>query len=605
MKTKNRVFSLFLCVILLLGLLPAAAFAAEEGSLDNFTRTKEFREDLFTDVGPKDWFFGSVWTAYELGLMQGSGDRFDPSGKVTLAETVTVAARLHAIYYTGGERFASGSPWYQPYVDYALEKGILAKPFTDYGRAATRAEYATILAAALPAEALPAMNTVADDTIPDVKCSDACGPAVYTLYRAGVLTGSDKKGTFSPRSTIARSEVAAIVSRMASRSMRRMLILSAPDSPEAFCTYALKNEDGLCLVRGDGGVVLKDKPAYWSLSPAEGGGFHIKVNERKTLMLDISNAWYVDGNSVGLCEDTGYTAQHWNFERQPEGGYLIASAEDPNFVLTAGEKGIVISDRTRSGGTVWTLLRNEQKESLKFTGSRGIVTILLDNRVLEAVSAERLQQWADDLETAYDSFAELTGYADHKTVIIDGSGPVLDAWGCYSGENQIYLGWGDIQWDLEKMAARKNDWNFGTLHEMGHLFDNGHSGDFDGEVMTDLKVLYVIDQNNACAAPAEFPAEASFTGMDRMLEAYHALGGDLGDRASVYNIAAKFGEIAQEIGWEPFKETFRAFPDLSDASAGEKLATLLDLLTEHSGQDVRGLFTQREWENLSSKFPMN
>ena len=65
------------------------------------------------------------------------------------------------------------------------------------------------------------INTIADNTIPDVNLADKCADEIYTFYRAGILTGSDKQGSFKPDSTIVRSEVAAILVRMYDASMRR------------------------------------------------------------------------------------------------------------------------------------------------------------------------------------------------------------------------------------------------------------------------------------------------------------------------------------------------------------------------------------------------
>ena len=52
--------------------------------------------------------------------------------------------------------------------------------------------------------------------------------AVYRLYRAGILTGSDDLGTFYPDSSIQRSAVAAIVTRMASPALRKTVTLAPP-----------------------------------------------------------------------------------------------------------------------------------------------------------------------------------------------------------------------------------------------------------------------------------------------------------------------------------------------------------------------------------------
>ena len=48
---------------------------------------------------------------------------------------------------------------------------------------------------------------------------------IYTFYRAGILTGSDKNGTFYPTNDIKRNEVAAILSRMYDKTARKTVSL--------------------------------------------------------------------------------------------------------------------------------------------------------------------------------------------------------------------------------------------------------------------------------------------------------------------------------------------------------------------------------------------
>ena len=49
--------------------------------------------------------------------------------------------------------------------------------------------------------------------------------AIYLLYRAGVLTGSDGKGTYQPETSIGRSSVAALVTRMVKPDLRQSITL--------------------------------------------------------------------------------------------------------------------------------------------------------------------------------------------------------------------------------------------------------------------------------------------------------------------------------------------------------------------------------------------
>ena len=227
MKTRcKRLLSVCLAILLSSTLFLTSASAAQ--GLSNFTAVSTYQSGLFTDVRDSDWFSSSVETAYELGLMKGVGaSSFLPGGTMTLGEAVALAARLHSIYYTGTETFRQSSPWYQVYVDYALEQDILPRDYSDYTAQATRETCAVLFSRALPASAFPAINTIADGSLSDVVSSK---DEIYLLYRAGILTGNDAYGTFVPNSTITRSEVAALVSRIAVPSQRKYVQLQARPS---------------------------------------------------------------------------------------------------------------------------------------------------------------------------------------------------------------------------------------------------------------------------------------------------------------------------------------------------------------------------------------
>ena len=152
-----------------------------------------------------------------------SATEFSPASQVTAAQAITMAARLHKIYTTGNGDFAASSPWYKSYTDYAQSQKIISSAPSSPNMALTRQEFAAILANALPDNALPQVNQIADGVLPDVYRSDT---AIYKLYRAGILTGNDSKGTFLPNSSISRAEAAAILVRMADPNSRMLLTLS-------------------------------------------------------------------------------------------------------------------------------------------------------------------------------------------------------------------------------------------------------------------------------------------------------------------------------------------------------------------------------------------
>ncbi|MBR3997021.1 MAG: InlB B-repeat-containing protein, partial [Clostridia bacterium] len=227
MSRCKRFLSAFLAIILCIGVLPITSIAAgTNNGLDHFTKSNIYTDSVFTDVQESDWFYDNVKSVYEYALMRGKGDGiFDPENGVTLAETVTIAARLHAMYYIGMDVFGESDPWYQTYVDYAEDNGIVDEMIDDYTIPATRSEFADILANALPDSALEEINIVAYNGIPDVSLSDSYGRSVYKLYRAGIMIGNDDIGTFAPESNIRRCEVAAIVTRMVDPALRQSVQL--------------------------------------------------------------------------------------------------------------------------------------------------------------------------------------------------------------------------------------------------------------------------------------------------------------------------------------------------------------------------------------------
>lgn len=185
----------------------------------------------FTDVPSDSWYYSSVKAAWENDLIDGvTANEFKPNATLTVAQTIKLAAALHQLDRTGEVSLKNGGAnWYDSYVNYAVVNGIIEKDYANYTQAqmnapVTRGEFVHIFHGA--EEAYKAINTVADNAIPDVKTNDKFAAEIYEFYRAGILTGSDAKGTFHSASTIKRSEVATILLRMFETSARKSISLS-------------------------------------------------------------------------------------------------------------------------------------------------------------------------------------------------------------------------------------------------------------------------------------------------------------------------------------------------------------------------------------------
>ena len=178
----------------------------------------------FTDVTKSNWFYGDVEKSFRLGLMNGkSAYEFAPEGTVTLAEAITVAARMNATYYSRAVYGATGAQWYVPYVEYAVANSIItAGQFADYKALATREQVANLFVKALPASWYPQKNMFSK--IPDVAAGSASEATLLKLYNAGIFTGVDDAYNFKPSENIKRSELSAIINRVALPDSRLRVI---------------------------------------------------------------------------------------------------------------------------------------------------------------------------------------------------------------------------------------------------------------------------------------------------------------------------------------------------------------------------------------------
>ena len=181
----------------------------------------------FYDVDSDDWFYEPVKSAWQNDLIDGVTARyFKPERSLTVAQAVKLAAALHQKQSVGFVTLQNGGThWYDNYVNYAVANSLIeaayqSKSAETMNAAVTRAEFVHILSKLLNAGTI---NTV--NNIPDVKSGDAYADEIFAFYRAGILTGSDRLGTFHPESSLKRSEAAAILVRLYDATQRQYITL--------------------------------------------------------------------------------------------------------------------------------------------------------------------------------------------------------------------------------------------------------------------------------------------------------------------------------------------------------------------------------------------
>lgn len=354
-------------------------------------------------------------------------------------------------------------------------------------------------------------------------------------------------------------------------------------------------------------LMLSETPATWRVDRAS-VGFYV-YGADSGFVLDIDNANVTSGTTIKLWEPNGYNVQKWKIVENPNGTYSFLSCADEMYCLGLDGKKIVLQLReAENASQEWygeAVVDETLQKYATYCSSQGIFEIRLPINITEVISNERLQQWANDLEKAYFSLYELTNYKPYDYIIVEAYKPFTKhtyALGYVIDDiNIIYIDGNFIRGDLEKMANRVNDWNFCTLHELGHMFDTRRPWNFEPEALTDIKISYVLEQNNAGAELSSTGNEATRYGKDIMLS-YKQMSGDLSAKYDIFGCAYKFLQIKEEIGWEPFKETFHKLQseesNYVSATDKEKFELFINTLSDFSGKNIKSYFTTAEWNSI-------
>ena len=176
----------------------------------------------FSDVPANQWYADYAVKAAQAGLMKGTGgDKFSPNATLTVAEVVTLTARLYA-ERQGESVHTSDGAWYMGAYNYCVDQGLFTTsevPLSTMLNKATRFQMVDLLDRAVPSEEKEVIKVVFNGEVPDVQETDPYGPVVYLWYRAGIVEG-DNNGSFHGNTNISRAETAAILCRLAGLTPR-------------------------------------------------------------------------------------------------------------------------------------------------------------------------------------------------------------------------------------------------------------------------------------------------------------------------------------------------------------------------------------------------
>ena len=125
----KRILSAALVILMIAALAvtsAASAYDPPDVQLPDWMETAAPRFP-FTDVHRNSWYFKYVWYAADHDLMMGrSEELFEPNGKMSRAEFVTILFRIDGASAEYTEKFSDvkKNSWYAGYVGWAVNAGI-------------------------------------------------------------------------------------------------------------------------------------------------------------------------------------------------------------------------------------------------------------------------------------------------------------------------------------------------------------------------------------------------------------------------------------------------------------------------------------------------
>lgn len=178
---------------------------------------------VFPDVTSADWFYSYVTELASRGVINGYDDgMFYPANPLTYAQALKLI--LLASGYAEQTSENAGDHWAKGYLDYAVKKGFLsAGQITNLDANITRYEIADIAAKALGINASGSASVF----------SDTSSSSVMALYEAGIVEGIFDTGsrTYNGSTEIKRSEISAIISRIASYVDENLILFAGHRIP--------------------------------------------------------------------------------------------------------------------------------------------------------------------------------------------------------------------------------------------------------------------------------------------------------------------------------------------------------------------------------------
>lgn len=249
-------------------------------------------------------------------------------------------------------------------------------------------------------------------------------------------------------------------------------------------------------------------------------------------------------------------------------------------------------------GTVWyddiSLIETPKEQIQIFEGEYVRFMVDVDKKT---ITDEEVQLWVSKLDTVYQSYAKLIGgvpYNGSKLDILTTPGIEKGYW-ALAGNPILWNNNVKISKSLEDFRD-KDDWCFGILHEIGHVFSVGTAmgcnyWNWNDEIFANFRMSYAIEDCGGTVSQRD----VLYKGKD--IINYYKIFYDetLGQGIAKNNGDAlhyTFLRIKEKYGWQVYEKAFKKLYDCNNkpeeklTDSYSKLIYFLDHISEAAGENV-------------------
>lgn len=268
-------------------------------------------------------------------------------------------------------------------------------------------------------------------------------------------------------------------------------------------------------------------------------------------------------------------------------------------------KGVAYWDDVKVEETPAELMKTREGKHIELVFDADKVTI----------TDEQLDAWIAKLDSAYESYEQLVGgvpYQGRKIKIITTPGIEPGYW-ALAGNPILWNSHVKVT-DLLEKTVSDNDWGFGIIHEIGHVFsakNEKQSGNWNwnDEIFANFRMSYALEkcdgimsQRNVLYKGADVRDYYKMFYDESIGQGKPSKNGDM--------LHYTFLRIKDKYGWDVYEKAFRALYALgeendidSEAPAYDKMMFFLKYVSDAAGEDVvAATYTPEELQLIKEGF---